>query len=43
MIPRAEANRFAGRMGVDSPIGQQEVVLLFALEALVGRSNHWAT
>ena len=34
MIPRASANRFADRMGVDLHIAQQEVVLLYALEAL---------
>ncbi|HZY70969.1 MAG TPA: nucleotidyl transferase AbiEii/AbiGii toxin family protein [Thermoplasmata archaeon] len=34
MIPRAEANRFADRMGVDLHIAQQEVVLLYALDAL---------
>ena len=34
MIPRAAANRFADRMGVDLHIAQQEVVLLYALEAL---------
>ena len=34
MIPRVAANRFANRMGVDLHIAQQEVVLLYALEAL---------
>ncbi len=34
MIPRAAANRFADRMGVDLHIAQQEVVLLYALNAL---------
>ncbi len=34
MISRATANRFADRMGVDLHIAQQEVVLLYALEAL---------
>ncbi len=34
MIPRSAANRFADRMGVDLHIAQQEVVLLYALEAL---------
>jgi predicted nucleotidyltransferase component of viral defense system len=34
VIPRATANRFADRMGVDLHIAQQEVVLLYALEAL---------
>lgn len=34
MIPRNEANRFADRMGVDLHIAQQEVVLMYALEAL---------
>ncbi len=34
MIPRAAANRFADRMGVDLHIAQQEVVLLYALQAL---------
>ena len=34
MIPRSVANRFADRMGVDLHIAQQEVVLLYALEAL---------
>ncbi len=34
MIPRAAANRFANRMGVDLHIAQQEVVLLYALNAL---------
>jgi len=34
LIPRAAANRFADRMGVDLHIAQQEVVLLYALEAL---------
>ncbi len=33
MIPRNAANRFADRMGVDLHIAQQEVVLLYALEA----------
>ncbi|HEV2449102.1 MAG TPA: nucleotidyl transferase AbiEii/AbiGii toxin family protein [Thermoplasmata archaeon] len=34
MIPRSAANRFADRMGVDLHIAQQEVVLLYALDAL---------
>lgn len=34
MIPRAVANRFANRMGVDLHIAQQEVVLLYALNTL---------
>jgi len=34
MIPRTVANRFANRMGVDLHIAQQEVVLLYALNAL---------
>jgi len=34
VIPRAAANRFANRMGVDLHIAQQEVVLLYALSAL---------
>jgi predicted nucleotidyltransferase component of viral defense system len=34
VIPRAVANRFANRMGVDLHIAQQEVVLLYALNAL---------
>ena len=34
MIPRIVANRFANRMGVDLHIAQQEVVLLYALNAL---------
>ncbi len=34
MIPRSVANRFANRMGVDLHIAQQEVVLLYALNAL---------
>ena len=34
MIPRTVANRFANRMGVDLHIAQQEVVLLYALDAL---------
>ena len=34
MIPRPAANRFADRMGVDLHIAQQEVVLLYALDAL---------
>ncbi len=34
MIPRSVANRFANRMGVDLHIAQQEVVLLYALDAL---------
>lgn len=34
MIPRVAANRFANRMGVDLHIAQQEVVLLYALNAL---------
>lgn len=34
MIPRAAANRFADVMGVDLHIAQQEVVLLYCLDAL---------
>jgi predicted nucleotidyltransferase component of viral defense system len=34
MIPRNAANRFADRMGVDLHIAQQEVVLVYALDAL---------
>jgi len=34
MISRNEANRFANVMGVDLHIAQQEIVLLYALEAL---------
>jgi predicted nucleotidyltransferase component of viral defense system len=34
MIPRSVANRFANTMGVDLHIAQQEVVLLYALNAL---------
>jgi predicted nucleotidyltransferase component of viral defense system len=34
MIPRAVANRFANVLGVDLHIAQQEIVLLYALEAL---------
>lgn len=34
MIPRSVANRFANVMGVDLHIAQQEVVLLYALNAL---------
>ncbi len=37
MIPRAEANRFANVMGVDLHIAQQEVVLLYALDALAAQ------
>jgi len=37
VIPRAAANRFANRMGVDLHIAQQEVVLLYALDALAAR------
>ena len=37
MIPRTVANRFANRMGVDLHIAQQEVVLLYALDALSAR------
>ena len=37
MIPRNVANRFANRMGVDLHIAQQEVVLLYALDALASR------
>jgi len=37
MIPRAVANRFADRMGVDLHIAQQEIVLLYALDALAAR------
>jgi predicted nucleotidyltransferase component of viral defense system len=34
VIPRTVANRFANAMGVDLHIAQQEVVLLYALDAL---------
>ena len=34
MIPRSVVNRFADRMGVDLHIAQQEVVLVYALDAL---------
>jgi predicted nucleotidyltransferase component of viral defense system len=34
MIPRTVANRFANVMGVDLHIAQQEIVLLYALDAL---------
>jgi predicted nucleotidyltransferase component of viral defense system len=34
VIPRTVANRFANRMGVDLHIAQQEIVLLYALDAL---------
>jgi predicted nucleotidyltransferase component of viral defense system len=34
MIPRSTANRFADTLGVDLHIAQQEVVLLYALDAL---------
>jgi predicted nucleotidyltransferase component of viral defense system len=34
LIPRSVANRFANVMGVDLHIAQQEVVLLYALDAL---------
>ena len=34
MIARSVANRFANVMGVDLHIAQQEVVLLYALDAL---------
>ncbi len=34
MIPRSVANRFADRMGVDLHLAQQEIVLLYALDAL---------
>lgn len=34
MIPRATANRFADQLGVDLQIAQQEVVLVYALDAL---------
>jgi predicted nucleotidyltransferase component of viral defense system len=34
VIPRSAANRFANVMGVDLHIAQQEIVLLFALNAL---------
>jgi predicted nucleotidyltransferase component of viral defense system len=37
MIPQSEANRFAHVMGVDLHIAQQEVVLLYALDALARR------
>jgi predicted nucleotidyltransferase component of viral defense system len=36
MIPRTSANRFADVMGVDLHIAQQEVVLLYCLDALSG-------
>lgn len=34
MIPRSVANRFANVMGVDLHLAQQEIVLLYALDAL---------
>lgn len=37
MIPRTVANRFADRMGVDLHIAQQEIVLLYALDALASQ------
>ncbi|MGB6500313.1 MAG: nucleotidyl transferase AbiEii/AbiGii toxin family protein [Thermoplasmata archaeon] len=37
MIPRTVANRFANVMGVDLHIAQQEIVLLYALDALSAR------
>ena len=37
MIPRSVANRFANVMGVDLHIAQQEIVLLYALDALATR------
>jgi len=36
VIPRSVANRFANVMGVDLHIAQQEIVLLYALDALAG-------
>jgi predicted nucleotidyltransferase component of viral defense system len=38
MIPQNEANRFANSMGVDLHVAQQEVVLLYALNALAARN-----
>jgi predicted nucleotidyltransferase component of viral defense system len=37
MIPRSVANRFANVMGVDLHLAQQEIVLLYALDALSAR------
>jgi len=37
VIPRPVANRFANVMGVDLHIAQQEIVLLYALDALAER------
>jgi len=37
MIPRPVANRFANVMGVDLHIAQQEIVLLYALDALASQ------
>jgi predicted nucleotidyltransferase component of viral defense system len=37
MIPRSVANRFANVMGVDLHIAQQEIVLLYALDALAAQ------
>jgi len=37
VIPRTVANRFANVMGVDLHIAQQEIVLLYALDALAER------
>ncbi|HKN06958.1 MAG TPA: nucleotidyl transferase AbiEii/AbiGii toxin family protein [Thermoplasmata archaeon] len=37
MIPRSVANRFANVMGVDLHLAQQEIVLLYALDALAAR------
>ena len=37
MIPRPVANRFANVMGVDLHLAQQEIVLLYALDALGAR------
>jgi predicted nucleotidyltransferase component of viral defense system len=44
MISRNEANRFANVMGVDLHIAQQEIVLVYALEALAaaGITDHIA-
>jgi predicted nucleotidyltransferase component of viral defense system len=44
VIPRNEANRFANVMGVDLHIAQQEIVLVYALEALAasGVTEHIA-
>ena len=37
MIPRSVANRFANVMGVDLHLAQQEIVLLYALDALAAQ------